>query len=84
MAKKKPPADEQGWRKVEMVSPGFQFPTWGQVQKMAESVIRVMGGHSGAASKLDGEAYYCLCILHALMLDKEKAEAPILGAKVVR
>lgn len=65
------------------VHPTVESPTWGHVQRMAEAVMRELGGPSGAASKLNAESFYALSILASLKLNQEKAAAYILGRQYI-
>ena len=67
--------------KTLKVKPTIESPSWGQLQKMATTIIDVMGGPKGAAEKLSWENLYCLSILASLNLDEVKAAAPIFGRR---
>ena len=65
----------------EKVCPHVESPTWGQLQQTAETVIGLLGGPEGAASKLSYEKFYTLTILASLNLDSKKSEVPIFGVR---
>lgn len=82
-AKKKPKKTDK-WDAVEL-KPYVESPTFGQVQRLATTVIDLFGGPAGAAGKLSGENYVVLCILAALQpQDKAKLDLPIFGVEKLR
>jgi hypothetical protein len=67
--------------KNKAVAPKVESPNWGHLQATAETVIDLLGGPKGAASKLSWEKFYTLTILASLNLDAEKSAAPIFGTR---
>ncbi len=63
----------------EKVIPSVESPTWGHLHRMAEVVMRELGGPAGAAHKLSGESFMTLTILASLNLDEKKSAAFIFG-----
>jgi hypothetical protein len=67
-----------GWKpvKVEMT---VESPTWGDLKKMSERVMELLGGNAAAASKLDSRSFYTLAVLASLNLNESKAGAFLFG-----
>jgi hypothetical protein len=68
------------WKTIKY-KPTVESPTWGDLHQLAETVLRELGGPSGAAQKLNARSFYALSILASLNLDEKKSKAFILGTQ---
>lgn len=62
--------------KKQIVTPKIAVPTWGDLQRMAAEIKRVLGK---PGDKLTGETYMTLLYLDAIVVDDQANKSPIHG-----